>query len=152
MYLTKPSHCYGTAHFPNYTEKIEWKNTTWQNKLLNKGSYSFTNDDNLRCHLKTNLFLMGFPGGSDGKESACNEGDLSLIPGSGGSPWEGNGYPLHYSCLENSMDRGTWRVIIHGVAKSWISLSDYHKKSLQRRPIAVIKLFFHMYLIFPQQW
>ena len=105
MYLTKPSHCYGTPHFPNYTEKIEWKNTTWQNKLLNKGSYSFTNDDNLRCHLKTNLFLMGFPGGSDGKESACNEGDLSLIPGSGGSPWEGNGYPLHYSCLENSMDR-----------------------------------------------
>jgi len=51
---------------------------------------------------------MGFPGGSDGKESACNMGDLSSIPGSGGSSGEGNGYPLQYSCLENSMDRGAW--------------------------------------------
>ena len=48
----------------------------------------------------------GFPGGSDGKESAYNAGDLDLIPGSGRSPGEGNGYPLQYSCLENSMDRG----------------------------------------------
>ena len=53
---------------------------------LNKRSYSFTNDDNLRCHLKTTLFLMDFPGGSDSKESACSEGDLGLIPGSGRSP------------------------------------------------------------------
>ena len=49
---------------------------------------------------------MGFPGGSDGKESGCNAGDLGLIPGSGRSPGEGNGYPLQYSCLENSMVRG----------------------------------------------
>ena len=49
-----------------------------------------------------------FPGGSDGKESACNAGDLGLIPGSGRSPGEGNGNLLQYSCLENSMDRGTW--------------------------------------------
>jgi len=47
---------------------------------------------------------MGFPGSSDGKESACKEGDLSLIPESGRSPREGNGNPLQYSCLENSMD------------------------------------------------
>ena len=47
---------------------------------------------------------MGFPGGSDGKESACNVGDLDLIPGWGRSPGEGNGYPLQYSGLENSMD------------------------------------------------
>ena len=50
--------------------------------------------------------VPGFPGGSDGKESACNSGDLGLISGLGRSPGEGNGYPLQYSCLENSMDRG----------------------------------------------
>ena len=49
-----------------------------------------------------------FPGGSDGKESACNAGDLGLIPGLGKIPREGNGNPLQYSCLENSMDRGAW--------------------------------------------
>ena len=48
----------------------------------------------------------GFPGGLDGKESACKAGDLDSIPGSGRSPGEGNGYPLQYSCLKNSMDRG----------------------------------------------
>ena len=52
--------------------------------------------------------MEGFLGGSDGKESACNVGDLGLIPGLGRSPGEGNGYPLQYSCLENSMDRGAW--------------------------------------------
>jgi len=50
--------------------------------------------------------LLGFPGGSDGKESACNAGDSGLIPWSGRLPGEGNGYPLQYSRLENSMDRG----------------------------------------------
>ena len=49
---------------------------------------------------------MGFPGGSESKESACNAGDLGLISGLGRSPGEGNGYPLQYSCLENSMDKG----------------------------------------------
>ena len=65
-----------------------------------------------------NKKAMGFPGGSDGKESACNRGDLGLIPGSGRSPGKGNGYPLQYSCLENSMDRGAWWATVHGVAKS----------------------------------
>ena len=51
---------------------------------------------------------MGFPGGSEGKASACNAGDLSSIPGSGRSPGEGNGNPLKYSCLENPMDREVW--------------------------------------------
>ena len=51
---------------------------------------------------------LGFPGGSDGKASACNAGDLGSIPGSGRSPGEGNGIPLQYSCLENSMDGGAW--------------------------------------------
>ena len=58
--------------------------------------------------------------GSDGKESACNVGDLGSIPGLGRSPGGGDGKPLQYSCLENSMDRGTWQATVHGVAKSWI--------------------------------
>ena len=53
------------------------------------------------------MILVGFPGGSDGKESACDVEDLSLIPGSGRSSGEGNGYLLQYSCLENFMDRGS---------------------------------------------
>ena len=62
--------------------------------------------------------LISFPGGLDSKESACNSGHLSSIPGLGRSPGEGNGYPLQYSCLENSMDRGAWQVTVHGVAES----------------------------------
>ena len=54
----------------------------------------------------TNCKILGLPGGSDGKESACDVGDLGSIPGMGTSPGEGNGNPLQYSCLENSMDRG----------------------------------------------
>ena len=61
---------------------------------------------------------MGFPGGSDDKEFACNTENLGLIPGSGRSPGGGNGNPLQYSCLENPMDRGAWWATIHGVAKS----------------------------------
>ena len=59
--------------------------------------------------------------GSDGKESACNVGDLGLIPGLGRPPAEGKCYPLHYSGLENSMDS-----IVHGITKSWNQLSDFH--------------------------
>ena len=68
--------------------------------------------------------IWGFPGGSDSKESACNAGGLSSIPGSGRSPREGNGNPLQYSCLENSMDRGAWWATAHGVTKSRTQLSD----------------------------
>ena len=67
---------------------------------------------------------MGSPGGSDGKESTYNVGDLGLIPGSGRSPREGNGNPLQYSCLENPTDRGAWQGTVHGVAKSQTQLSD----------------------------
>ena len=55
---------------------------------------------------------MGFPGSSDGKESACNVGDLGSVPGLGRSPQEGNGYPFQHSCLENSMDRGAWQATV----------------------------------------
>ena len=60
--------------------------------------------------------IFSIPGGSDGKESACNVGDLGSIPGLGRSPGEGNSYPLQYSGLENSMDRGAWQAIVQGVA------------------------------------
>ena len=63
--------------------------------------------------------ILGFPGGSAGKESACNGRDLGLIPELGRSPGEGNGYPLQYSCLENPMDRGAWWATVPGVTKSW---------------------------------
>ena len=59
-----------------------------------------------------------FPGGSEGKESLFNVGDLGLIPGSVRSPGEGKGYPLQCSCIENSMDRGAWQATVHGVANS----------------------------------
>ena len=70
------------------------------------------------------MVKSGFPGGSDGKESACSAGDQGLIPGWGRSPREGNGYPLQYSCLENSMEGEAWWVIVHRVAKSWTQLSN----------------------------
>ena len=55
-----------------------------------------------------------FPGGSDSKESACSAGDPRSIPGSGKSPGEGNGNPVQYSCLENSIDKVAWRAKVHG--------------------------------------
>ena len=59
------------------------------------------------------------------KASACNAGDPGSIPGSGRSPGEGNGNPLQYACLENSMDGGAWWATVHGVEKSWTRLSDF---------------------------
>ena len=70
---------------------------------------------------KTLVTCLSFPGGSDGKESTCNAGDLGSIPGLGRSPGEGNSYPIQYSGLENSMD-----YIVHGVSKSWTWLSNFH--------------------------
>ena len=60
---------------------------------------------------------MGLPGGSDGKEYACNARDLGSIPGSEKSRGEGNGNPPQYSCLENSVDRGAWQAVVHRVAE-----------------------------------
>ena len=76
------------------------------------------------CYLPNPLLFIllpnvpGFPSSSDSKASACNVGDPGLIPGLGRSPGEGNGNPLQYSCLENSMDRGTWWDTVPGVIKS----------------------------------
>ena len=72
----------------------------------------------------TKIYIYGFPGGLDGKASACNVGDPVSIPGLGRSSGEGNGTPLQYSCLENPMDRGALQATVHGVAKSRTRLSD----------------------------
>ena len=71
--------------------------------------------------------IVGFPCGSAGKESTCNAGDLGSIPGLGSSPGEGKGYPLQYSGLENFMD-----CIVHGVAKSWTRLSNFHFRVIEK--------------------
>ena len=68
--------------------------------------------------------MTGFPGGSNGKESAYNAGAMGSIPGLGRSPGEGNGSPLQYSCLENPMNREAWQATVHGVAKTWTRLSN----------------------------
>ena len=72
----------------------------------------------LGCSFKHDAIeAWGFPGSSEGKEFVCIAGDLGSIPGSGRCPGKGNDYPLQYSCLENSMDRRAWWVIVHGVAR-----------------------------------
>ena len=77
---------------------------------------------------------MGFPGGSDSKESACRPGYPGLIPGSGRSPGEGNVKPLQYSCLENPIDGGAWQATAHGVPKSQTRLSNFtHYIPMQRQ-------------------
>ena len=84
--------------------KIQGKRRSQQQKIRSLESISSSMDMNLRKLPE----IWGFPGGSDGKESTCNIGDPSLIPGSGRSPGEGNDSPLQYSCLEKFMDRGAW--------------------------------------------
>ena len=69
---------------------------------------------------------MGFPGSLDSKATAYNAGDLGSIPGSARSPGEGNGNPLQYSCLENSMDRGACQATIHG--KGFANNQNAHKR------------------------
>ena len=68
---------------------------------------------------------LGFPGGLDGKESACNVRDLGSTPGLGRSPAGGSGNPLQYSCLENHMDRGAWQATVYGITKSQTRVTDY---------------------------
>ena len=70
--------------------------------------------------------MIGFPDGSDGKESACSEGNLGSFPGLGRSPGGGNGNPLQYSGLENPMDRGAWWTTVHGVTQSQTQQSYQH--------------------------
>ena len=86
-----------------------------------KSNLDFLNlhtDSKINIKMKVTPPQWGFPGNSDGKAPACNAGDLSLIPGSVRFPREGIDYSFQCSCLENSMDRGTWQAIVYGVAKS----------------------------------
>ena len=82
-------------------------------------------------------YLCGFPGGSVSNESACNAGDLGSIPGSGRSPGEGNGNPLQYPCLENSMYRGGWWATVHGITKGQTWLSHQHNRPKTTGPSIV---------------
>ena len=72
---------------------------------------------NQKIQIDNTHISKGFPGGSVGKQSACNAGDSGSISGLGRSPGEGNGNPLQYSCLENPMDRGAWWAIVYGVPR-----------------------------------
>ena len=87
---------------------------------------------------KAHYFLiLGFPGGSDSKGSACNPRDLGVIPGLGRSSGGGHGNSLQYSCLGNPMDRGAWWAIVHGIAKSrgmTERLSTAHRRQRKRPP------------------
>ena len=94
-------------------------------KVLSQESQLYTErNEKAWMGFREEVLYLGFPGGSDGKESACNTGDPGSIPGSGRSPGEGNGNPLQYSCLENFMDRGAWWAILNGVAKSGTQQSN----------------------------
>ena len=77
-----------------------------------------------RAFARQYLVALDFPGVLDGEEFICNAGDQGLTYGSGRSSGKRNGYPLQYSCLENSMDRGTWWVTDHGATKSRICLNN----------------------------
>ena len=79
----------------------------------------------IRVRLLQTKVHQGLMGGSVGKASVYNAGDLALSPGLGRSPGEGNGNPLQYCCLENPMDRGAWYTTVYWVAKSWTRLSDF---------------------------
>ena len=73
------------------------------------------------CNHYASWFHLGFPGGSDGKESACSAGDLGSTPGLGRSPGGGHGNPLQDSCLENPLNQGAWVVTVHRGAKTGLS-------------------------------
>ena len=94
--------------------------------------------------VKVSSYLnQGFPGSSDGKASACNAGDLGLIPESGRFPGGGNDNPLQYSCLENPMNREAWQATFHVVAKSQTGLSTSQKHTIYGLPLKLcLRIFF----------
>ena len=113
----------------NAVKKSQTQLSDWTE--LNKCMHSWT-----YTHIQVfNEAVYTWPGGSDGKASACNAGDPGLILGSVRSPGEGNGNPLQHSCLENPMDGGAWYTTVHGVAKSRPWLSDFTSLTLHRLEI-----------------
>ena len=83
------------------------------------------NEQRSFCRFWDCIQVLGFTACSEVKASVCNSGDLGSIPGSGRSPGEGNGNPLQYSCVENSMEGGAWSATVHRVAKSQTRRSDF---------------------------
>ena len=83
-----------------------------------------TSEGHFKGEFKLMYVINHFPGGSVVKNPPANVGDTGSIPGPGRSPGEGNGSPLQYSCLEDSMNRGAWWATVHGVTKSQTRLSD----------------------------
>ena len=98
---------------------------SWRADVIMKGFSAF-------------LDMISSPGGSDSKESACNAGNLGLIP-VGKIPWRGQWLPIPYSCLENPMDRRFWCATVHGVTKSQTQLSDQHTQTWGDARIGVMK-------------
>ena len=95
------------------------------------------------------MFPFGVcPGGSEVKASACNAGDLGLIPGSRRSPGEGNGNQVQYSCLENPMDGGAWWATVYGVTKSQTRLSTAHNIFMSYRKLGYTHLYRNHYYIY----
>ena len=128
MHSPYPVSSKSEAYFPKITESQQWNRLGHYLILIFPGFYipqtgNFIKDTETPKHRK-GIASKALPGGSDGKESACKAGDPGLIPGWGRSPGEENGNPLQYSCLENPVDRGAWRVTVHGVAKSQTQLSE----------------------------
>ena len=104
--------------------KAKRSQSLWLEACLREKKKSGIKDSSFTFCFRNLDMSTGFPGGSDGKASSCSVGDLGSIPGLGRSPGEGNGNPLQYSCLGNSMDRGAWWGTVHGVTKSLTWLSD----------------------------
>ena len=101
--------CFKVENFKVHQRRVQW-------------SISYVCQKNEYRYLYN--WIRAFPGGSDGKESACNAGDVGSILGLGRFPGEGHGYPLKYSCLENSMDGGAWQATVCGVTESQTQLND----------------------------
>ena len=94
---------------------LGWESSPWAlDQVLCSTAWSWASQS---PSMGLSIRTLGFPGGSDSKESACNAGDLSSVPGSGRSPGGGNCNPLQYSCLGNPMDRGARWATVHGVTK-----------------------------------
>ena len=131
-----PTNTWNTIHgFSPWVGKIPWRRK-WQptpvflpgeshgqRSLVGHSPWSPKESDTTE-RLHSLIHNFSIPGGSDGKESACNGGDLGLISGLRRSLGEGHGKPLQYSCLENPMDRGAWWTTVHRVTKSQTWLSD----------------------------
>ena len=123
-------------YFPDFIDEETEAQRSWNHRLqipqlgcrscvgLARSLAAPSSPPRVQSLTSASVIIRGFPGGSDGKESACNARDLCSLPGLGRSRREGNGNPLQYSCLENPRDREIWRATVHGVIESWTRLSD----------------------------